>query len=451
MEILQNLWNALTTENETLMKYITLFMSFFEAYVSLKLFTAALDITYTKKQRNIYFLCIFVCWIFTNFIIPNKLGVFFSIITVPFIITFVFNVSIIKGLLSELLIFITTVIIENIYVQLCFLFFNISFNDCKNIPIYRIPSMIIIYIIIFLISKLIVLIKFNFNIFEHLSKKNKILIFLNMFFILLCITIQFYLLIFFSNVLPIYITFINLSSLITYAFISFYSMTRSISLEITEKELEQSKNHNKTLELLYSNTRAFKHDLSNMLTALGGYISTKNLEGLEKYYQKMLEECHIDNNLSTLNPNVINNPAIYNILASKYYEADKLGITIDMQVFINLNQLKLNTYDFCKILGILLDNAIEAAAQCEEKQVHIALHDVKSKKFQILEIENTYSNKNIIISQLQQKGYTTKTENKESHGIGLWQVSRILKKHNNAILETSKNENYFKQELAIYY
>ena len=59
--------------------------------------------------------------------------------------------------------------------------------------------------------------------------------------------------------------------------------------------------------------------------------------------------------------------------------------------------------------------------------------------------------KNIDINKISEKGYTSKTEDKESHGIGLWQVSRILKKHNNAILETSKIDKFFKQELVIYY
>ena len=451
MEILQNLWNVLTTEDENLIKYLTVCMGLLEGYVYLKLFTSVLNLSYTTKQQNIYFACIFICLLFSTFIIPNEYSVFFATISLPIIIKFVFKTTIMKGILSELLILIITLSIETLFIKLHEKFIHISIYDCINIPIYRISSMLTIYLAIYIISKIILFFKVNINIFEKADHKTKKLLIVNLLFIILCIFIQFYLLLFFSTSLPVYIALISLFSLLAYAFISIYSIIKSINLEIAKAELEQSKNHNKTLELLYSNTRAFKHDLSNMLTALGGYISTKNLEGLEKYYQKMLEECHIDNNLSTLNPNVINNPAIYNILASKYYEADKLGITIDMEVFINLNQLKLNTYDFCKILGILLDNAIEAAAQCEEKQVHIALHDVKSKKFQILEIENTYSNKNIIISQLQQKGYTTKTENKESHGIGLWQVSRILKKHNNAILETSKNENYFKQELAIYY
>lgn len=265
MELLHNMWNVLVTEDENLMKYITFIMSIFETYVTFKLFTAVLDISYTSKKRNIYFLCMTIYCFITTFIIPNELAVFATIIVLPTIIKFVFNVSIPKSILSELIALLTTLVIESIYIKLFYFIFGISLENFKNVPIYRLPSMIIVYIIIFLLSKLIVLIKFNFNIFEHLSKRNKYLLILNIFFVLVCITMQFYLLLFYNNVLPIYITIISLFFLIIYAFISFYSMTNSITLEITKKELQQTQLHNKTLELLYNNISAFKHDFSNIV------------------------------------------------------------------------------------------------------------------------------------------------------------------------------------------
>lgn len=228
-------------------------------------------------------------------------------------------------------------------------------------------------------------------------------------------------------------------------------MLKTINLEITKCDLAQTQLHNKTLELLYNNTSAFKHDFMNIITAFGGYVYSNNIEGLTKYYEKIVDECHINNNLSTLNPKIINNPAIYNILASKYYKADELNITINLQIFIDLNNLKIDIYKFCRILGILLDNAIEASAKCEEKFIKIDLHDVKTKNYQILTIENTYANKNIDLDKLSQKGYTTKTENTGSHGIGLWQVDKIIKKSHNLFLHTDKDDNYFIQKLKIYY
>ena len=196
---------------------------------------------------------------------------------------------------------------------------------------------------------------------------------------------------------------------------------------------------------------AFKHDFSNIITAFGGYIYTKNMDGLEHYYDKIVDECHINNNLSTLNPKIINNPAVYNILAAKYYKADELGITINLQIFINLNALKIDVYDFCRMLGILLDNAIEASNQCDEKVINIEIADIKVRKYQSIIIENTYSNKDVDLNKINEKGYTSKTENTGAHGIGLWQISKIIKKYNNVILDTTKNDKYFKQEIIIYY
>ena len=73
MEILHNLWNVLCTEDENLIRYISILMSFLETYATLKLFTSALDINYTKNQRNLYFLLLFICTILTTFIITYYL------------------------------------------------------------------------------------------------------------------------------------------------------------------------------------------------------------------------------------------------------------------------------------------------------------------------------------------------------------------------------------------
>ena len=63
-------------------------------------------------------------------------------------------------------------------------------------------------------------------------------------------------------------------------------------------------------------------------------------EGLKKYYQQLLNDCQCTNNLSGLSPSTINNPAIYNVLASKYHKADELGIKINLEVFLDLNEIE---------------------------------------------------------------------------------------------------------------
>jgi two-component system sensor histidine kinase AgrC len=254
-----------------------------------------------------------------------------------------------------------------------------------------------------------------------------------------------------SSVIHIRLIFLSTFLFITNSITIIYDVVQTIRLKKLKTNLKQLELHNKTLELLYSNTRAFKHDFFNIVTALGGYINAKDMNGISNYYNKILDECDTTNNLSTLNPKIINNPAIYNIIASKYFKADELNIKFDIKVFINLNQLNMDVYDFSRILGILLDNAIEAAEKCKEKNIKIEIQDFKHKKCQILTIKNTYLDKNIDISKLSEYGYTSKVSDKEMHGIGLWQVSKIVKKYQNVLLDTSKDDKFFKQELAIYY
>lgn len=192
-------------------------------------------------------------------------------------------------------------------------------------------------------------------------------------------------------------------------------------------------------------TRAFKHDFHNIIQAIGGYIWTNDIEGLRKYYQEVSGDCNNTNNLSKLNPTLINNPAIYNILADKYYRAANHNIQINLDIMLDLNELNIKIYELTRILGILLDNAIEASKECTEKNINI--HFKQDKYKQILVIENTYSDKQLSIEKIFEKNYTTKPNNT---GLGLWEVRKILSKNSNLNLHTSKNNDYFSQQLEIY-
>ncbi len=202
---------------------------------------------------------------------------------------------------------------------------------------------------------------------------------------------------------------------------------------------------NKTILSMYDETRAFKHDFHNILQAIGGYIIINDMAGLKKYYKQISNDCILSNNLAKLNPELINNPAIYNILADKYHLASNHNIQINLDVMLDLNHLNMNIYELTRIMGILLDNAIEASKECKEKSINISFKQDAQK--QLLIIENTYTNKQICIDKIFEKDFSTKPHNT---GLGLWEVKKILSKNNNLNLHTSKNNNYFSQQLEIY-
>ena len=282
---------------------------------------------------------------------------------------------------------------------------------------------------------------------KDIDKKTKKIISINFIFCIIIIILQSYFIFYYSSIFPISVITFNVIFLLVYNGINIYSLINEKKLHLTKKELENEKTYNKTLHILHDNIRGFKHDFDNIITTIGGYVKINDMEGLKKYYSELEKDCQKTNDLYLLNPEIINNPGIYNLLTKKYGEAESKGIKVNMTFLLDLNTLKMQIYEFARILGILLDNAIDASSECEEKIINITFrNDIKNNR-QLIIIENTYKNKDIDTEKIFEKGIT----NKEKHtGLGLWEVRKILKKHNNVNIFTSKNDKFFSQQLELY-
>lgn len=234
-------------------------------------------------------------------------------------------------------------------------------------------------------------------------------------------------------VLNIYLLVSNIIKIIT--------MNRSLS------HIKTLKNYNQTLKNMNDDVRSFKHDFNNIIQAIGGYIYLKDIAGLKKYYKDILKDCEEMNTLDILNPDTINDPAIYNILINKIYLAKQNNIQINLYISIDLKKINAKSYETSKIIGILLDNAIEAARECNEKIINIEFTRSLKQPFDIIKIENTYAEKNINLNKIFDKSYSSKVGNT---GLGLWKIRQILNKYKNLNLFTSKNTTFFIQQLEIY-
>ena len=327
--------------------------------------------------------------------------------------------------------------------------FNISSQDVVTIPFYRLIISLSIYLFIWILTNIIKYLKINLNIFENLSHKNKLLFGISMFLIILVLCIQFCLIIFYSDIMPLLVSSANIILLIIYFSISICSIINISKLEITKRDLESANHTVHSLTILHDQVRSFKHDFDNIVNSIGGYVVNEDIQGLKKYYNQLLEECNKTNNLYALSPQVINHPAIYHMLATKYYEADQQNVQINLNVFLDLNEIeeRMKIYDFTRILGILLDNAIDAAKECDSKILNVTFRKELSNNMIVVIIQNTYSNKNVNTEEIYQKGISSK----ENHsGLGLWKVRKILMKNNNLDLFTTKNNEFFTQEFDIY-
>ena len=388
--------------------------------------------------------------IITSSILSEPLNIFINYTCILLLIKLIFKLSILKSVISLALsisIFgLLNILLQNPYMSIL----NISLDMLLNIPIYRLSFLMCLYLsllIICIVLKKIKKVRFSLDFLDNLDKQTLIILYINLIVGFLTISIQLVINTFYIDIVPLIITFLNFILLISFFALSIYSFTRVIKLSNTKRNLESAKEYNKSLEILYDKLKGFQHDFNNIITTLDGFIENNDINGLKEYFIEVKKDCKIINNLSLLNPRTINNPGIYSLLNNKYFKATNLGISFDIDFFLNLNELKINTYEFSRILGILIDNAIEEAEKCNEKIVKLSFkREYKNHRATIL-IENTYSNKNVDIENIFAKGIS----GKENHsGIGLWEVRKYISKTKNLDLFTSKTNKFFKQELSIY-
>lgn len=448
MEFVNNLWVAISTPNEALINFIAIPGSIIENILIILLFTSILNISSTIKEKTIYVLSMScVSLLITNFVeAPYNLFINYFIVIV--LIYSIFKQSLFKTVvtyvISLILLNLVGALVLNPYITIL----NINTIQLTTIPIYRLFYIFTIYLLCIIIILFLRYKNLKLDFLENIDIKDKFIIIANLVLGIVALVTQTIILSYYVDALPIFITFLSFISLLAYFVISIYSLTRIFKLILTTRKLQSAEEYNHSLQVLHDSVRSFKHDFDNMVTTIGGYIKTNDMKGLEIYYTELVDDCQRVNNLYILNPEVINNDGIYNLLTKKYHEADSKDIKVNITFLLDLNNLHMKIYEFARILGILLDNAIEASSECEEKIINLTFRNDTKNHIELIIVENTYSDKNIDTEKIFEKGIS----GKENHtGLGLWKVRKLVNKNDNVNLSTTKNEKFFKQQLEIYY
>lgn len=107
------------------------------------------------------------------------------------------------------------------------------------------------------------------------------------------------------------------------------------------------------------------------------------------------------------------------MLTTKYSESVEKDIKFNLTILLDLNNLHMKIYEFARILGILLDNAIEASSECDDKIINVIFRNNAKNNVNLIIIENTFKDKNVDLDNIFNKGIS----GKENHtGLGLWEV-----------------------------
>ncbi|WP_395547928.1 MULTISPECIES: sensor histidine kinase [unclassified Lacrimispora] len=234
------------------------------------------------------------------------------------------------------------------------------------------------------------------------------------------------------------------------AFLMYYIYKTTLAEQAYKHRMAQFENlrtYTDRLEESYGVMRKFKHDYMNILSTLSGFLNENDMESLREYYGERILPIsraftESDTKLGTLSN--IKNTALKSLLSSKFVYMMETGIKAEIELMEPINDLNMDCLDLSRILGILLDNALEAAIETEEKEVHFCMF-YKDKDFYLI-IQNTALPPTYAISELRSHEISTKGENR---GIGLFNVEMILKSYKNAIWNTTYEEPYFTQELIL--
>ena len=111
-----------------------------------------------------------------------------------------------------------------------------------------------------------------------------------------------------------------------------------------------------------------------------------------------MDESKSISTLDKLNPNLIKNPTIFGLITAKYQVCLKKNIKMNFEILGTLENLDINEFELSRILGIFLDNAIEAASGSKEKKINFLISEYKTKTS--IELSNSYSSENLEISEI---------------------------------------------------
>lgn len=213
------------------------------------------------------------------------------------------------------------------------------------------------------------------------------------------------------------------------------------------KQYESLKEYTSNLEQVYNNLRSFKHDYVNIMTSISSYLDEKKYDELFDFYHTNLVPLknELVQNTESLHYLMHVKPLeIKSLLSYKMMYAIEKNISVTIDIPNDITKICMNPIDLTRLLGIYLDNAIEAALESPHPNVNLHLADIDG--YVAFIISNSYLDKGLSLAEMTTLHTTTK---KNGHGIGLHNASLIFKKYPSVFHETYIENNLFFQHMQI--
>ena len=220
-------------------------------------------------------------------------------------------------------------------------------------------------------------------------------------------------------------------------------------MELKQKKFEQRQmeQYMDKIQDLYAELKGFRHDFGNIITSLNLAIEERDLEDIKRIKRDILEECYGElqkEEYTGFDLGNIRDSALRSILSRGWIYAEKLGVKLTFETGEVIEKLPMRLLDLVRTVGILVNNAIEAANSSLEKEVHIAVFNMPNGVHLI--VQNSIADQPIDWNKLFDKGFSTKGDRR---GMGLGIVKDIVEGYSSVFLETELINGKFTQTLVV--
>lgn len=191
-----------------------------------------------------------------------------------------------------------------------------------------------------------------------------------------------------------------------------------------KEQLKLANHYRKEFSDLVETARKRQHDFKNHMNALKGMKGIHNRSETEEH-QKYCEAIENNNRILKILNNV-EQPVLAGFFYNRICHLSEKGIKLDLNLAVTSEELGIEIYDCIDIIGILLDNAVEAVETSNlEKEIYLEMLCYnKNMKITVRNVSRHYENDEMAV--FFKKGYSTKGENR---GIGLDKIRDLQNKY----------------------
>jgi len=233
---------------------------------------------------------------------------------------------------------------------------------------------------------------------------------------------------------------------------NFYTITIYIKHEKQQKDMEQQnlQHYADNLEQQQVGILKFKHDYQNILLSMQSFIQTDDLAGLKQFYPLTVKASALiaPESHSTFNYlHRIKPQEIKSILTAKLIQAQNMSENVHAIFEANdtIDIFPIDSVTLVRMLGIILDNAIEALAEIRT-QGTLFISCLRWESGITFIVENTCPHDLPPMNLLWQPNFSTKGAKR---GYGLPILSELVNAHPNVSLDTTVENSIFRQALLI--